>query len=106
MSFESLILQVKKITKRNNNLYYLNFGDNKKLFFYSLNKNWYEREKKAAGKFIIVTNTCEKAKDVMKTYKELSSVESNFNCTKKSILLLAITGCLTYLPKYFAISLG
>ena len=45
----------------------------------SFKKEVYDYEKKIAGKFLIVTNTDEKASKIMKTYKELRMVEDAFD---------------------------
>ena len=85
MKYESLVVQTKKIISRNKSLYNMNWQtENKNIqgFEFELNTAWYKREKKAAGKFVIVTNARDKPLEIFKTYKELNTVESCFDCIK------------------------
>ena len=55
-------------------------------FEFKLNNSWYKREKKAAGKFVIITNNkSTNAIDILNSYKELNTVESSFNCVKNQL---------------------
>jgi transposase len=86
MTYESLVTQVKKIVSRNKKLFDIYWCDKKSEgFTFRLNQDWYNREKIAAGKFIIVTNTNKTPLNVLKTYKELNTVESSFNCIKNQL---------------------
>ncbi len=86
MAYESLVLQVKKVVSRNKKLFLISWFERKeKGFNFELNQDWYRREQKAAGKFILITNTNQEPLSVLKTYKELNSVESSFNCIKNQL---------------------
>ena len=64
--------------------------DNSKKFTFELNKEWYKREQKAAGKFVLITNGNKSPLDVLKTYKELNDVEMSFNIIKNQLDLRPI----------------
>ena len=90
MSWESFIKQVDKIITRNRRLYNINFEHNNQKFTFELNKEWYKREQKAAGKFVLITNGNKSPLDVLKTYKELNDVEMSFNIIKNQLDLRPI----------------
>lgn len=74
---ESMINQAYKILGKNKRLFDIEEKEGKlKIYF---NEDAYDYEKKIAGKFLIVTNTDEKAGKIMKTYKELQMVENAFD---------------------------
>ena len=74
---ESMINQAYKILGKNKRLFDIEEKDGK--LNISFIKDTYDYEKKIAGKFLIVTNTDEKADKIMKTYKELQMVENAFD---------------------------
>lgn len=90
MTWESFIKQVDKIIKRNKRLFDINYDHKKQNFNFELNLNWYERERKAAGKFVIITNGNKSPLDVLRTYKELNDVEMSFNVIKNQLDLRPI----------------
>jgi transposase len=85
MTWESLIVQIKKVINRNKKLFFIIYDHENQKVDFKLNQEWYEREKKATGKFIIITNTDKTPEYVLKTYKELNTVESCFNCIKNQL---------------------
>jgi len=90
MSWESFIKQVDKIIKRNKRLFDIKYEHKTKEFEFKLNENWYKREQKAAGKFVLITNGDLSPLEVLKTYKQLNDVESSFNCIKNQLDLRPI----------------
>ena len=86
-AWENFIINVKKITNRNKNLFELNYDHKNQKFDFKLNEQWYQREQKAAGKFVLITNTDKMPLEALKTYKELNTVESSFNCIKNQLNL-------------------
>jgi len=90
MSWESFIKQVDKIIKRNKRLFDIKYEHKTKEFEFELNENWYKREQKVAGKFILITNGDSSPLEVLKTYKQLNDVESSFNCIKNQLDLRPI----------------
>jgi len=78
MTRESIFRQADKLLGRNRRLFELKIGENGEIRI-SFKKETYDYEKKIAGKFLIVTNTDEKANKIMKSYKELQMVENAFD---------------------------
>ena len=87
IKYESLVIKVNKIISRNKRLFDINWSEKDKVngFDFSLNNDWYKRERKAAGKFILITNTDESPDKILKSYKDLNDVESSFNCIKNQL---------------------
>lgn len=90
MSWESFIKQVDKIIKRNKRLFDIEYEHKTLNFEFKLNENWYKREQKVAGKFVIITNDDLTPLEVLKTYKQLNDVENSFNCIKNQLDLRPI----------------
>jgi len=90
MSWENFIKQVDKITKRNKRLFEINYEHETQKFEFKLNNDWYKREQKAAGKFVLITNGDKSPLEVLKIYKDLNNVESSFNCIKNQLDLRPI----------------
>ncbi len=90
MKWENFIKQIDKIVKRNKRLFVINYNHEIQEFEFNLDVNWYDREKKAAGKFIIITNGDKTPREVLKIYKELNNVELSFNCIKNQLDLRPI----------------
>ena len=88
--WENFIKIIDKITKRNKRLFEINYEHKNQEIDFKLNQDWYKREQKAAGKFVIVTNGDKSPLLVLKTYKELNNVESSFNCIKNQLDLRPI----------------
>jgi len=86
-SYENLVPKVKKVIRRNKKLFDITWKEKKpEGFEFKLNNSWYERERKAAGKFVIITNKkVTNACNILKSYKELNTVESSFNCVKNQL---------------------
>jgi len=87
LKYENLIVKVNKIISRNKRLFNINWSQKDKVngFDFALNNDWYKREQKAAGKFILITNTDESPDKILKSYKDLNDVESSFNCIKNQL---------------------
>jgi len=85
MTWESLISQAKRITNKNKRLFTVNYEHKNQKFSFELNQDWYHREQKVAGKFVLVTNTSKTPLEILNIYKELNTVESSFNCIKNQL---------------------
>ena len=88
ISYESLVLQARKIISRNKQLYKLTWQTKDKDiqgFEFKLNNDWYERERKAAGKFVIITNTEDVPIKILENYKSLSIIEKGFDYVKNQL---------------------
>ena len=77
MTKESMFRQADKLLGKNRRMFELKIKENE--IGISFKKEAYDYEKKIAGKFLIVTNTDEKADKIMKSYKELQMVENAFD---------------------------
>ena len=88
MTKESLINQAFKILGVNKRIFYVKLTDNG--FDYTFNKENYEYEEKIAGKFLLITNTDKSPEYVMKTYKELQTVENAFDESKNFLYVRPI----------------
>lgn len=80
MSRESLFRQADKLLGKNRRIFELKIKESE--IEISFKKKAYDYEKKIAGKFLLVTNTDEKANKIMKSYKELQIVEKAFDKIK------------------------
>jgi len=90
MTWESFIRQVGKIMGRNKRLFKDDYKHETQKFELKLNKDWYNREKKAAGKFVLITNGNSSPLKILKTYKQLNDVENSFNIVKNQLDLRPI----------------
>ncbi len=90
MKWENFIKQVDKIIKRNKRLYDIIYNHKTKKFEFKMNEDWYKREQKAAGKFVLITNGDKSPSEVLKIYKQLNDVENSFNCIKNQLDLRPI----------------
>jgi len=77
MTKESMFRQADKLLGKNRRIFELKIKENE--IGISFKKEVYDYEKKIAGKFLLVTNTNEKADKIMKSYKELQMVENAFD---------------------------
>jgi len=77
MTKESMFRQADKLLGKNRRMFELKIKENE--IGISFKKEVYDYERKIAGKFLIVTNTDEKADKIMKSYKELQMVENAFD---------------------------
>ena len=78
MTRESMFRQADKLLGKNKRIFKLKIKENGEIGI-SFEKKAYDYEKKIAGKFLIVTNTDEKADKIMMSYKELQMVENAFD---------------------------
>jgi len=71
LKYENLIVKVNKIISRNKRLFNINWSQKDKVngFDFALNNDWYKREQKAAGKFILITNTDESPDKILKEFE-------------------------------------
>jgi len=77
MTKESMFRQADKLLGKNRRMFELKIKENG--IEISFKKDVYDYEKKIAGKFLIVTNTDDKADEIMMSYKELQMVENAFD---------------------------
>ncbi len=77
MTKESMFRQADKLLGKNKRMFELKIKENDIGIFFK--KEVYDYEKKIAGKFLIVTNTDEKANKIMEIYKKLRMVEDAFD---------------------------
>jgi len=80
MTKESLINQAFKLLGKNKRLFHVELAEDG--FKYTFNEKNYEYEEKIAGKFLLITNTDKSPEKIMKTYKELQTVENAFDESK------------------------
>src|SRR3989344_2036354 len=88
MTKESLINQAFKLLGVNKRLFHVELSEDG--FNYTFNKENYEYEEKIAGKFLLITNTDKSPENVMKTYKELQTVENAFDESKNFLYVRPI----------------
>jgi len=88
MTKESLINQAFKILGKNKRLFQVELTDDG--FKWTFNKKNYEYEEKIAGKFLLITNTNKSPEKIMKTYKELQTVENAFDESKNFLYVRPI----------------
>ena len=89
MTKESLINQAFKILGKNKRLFHVELAEDG--FKYTFNKKNYEYEEKIAGKFLLITNTDKSPEQIMRSYKELQTVENAFDESKNFLYVRPIS---------------
>lgn len=88
MTKESIINQAYQILGKNKRLFRIEEEEGKLNVFF--NKETYDYEENIAGKFLLVTNTKKGADEIMKSYKELQTVENAFDECKNFLYIRPI----------------